>query len=424
MRLDVERVGLALGGVDVLRDVTLSVGPGTFVGLVGPNGAGKTSLLRTMNGALSPDTGTVRVGDDAVADLSSKATSRRVATVPQNASFAFDFTVREIVEMGRHPHRSRFGRPDDGDVVGRAMARTQVAALADRAVSDVSGGERQRVLLARALAQDAPVLLLDEPTASLDITHQVRTLDLVRGLVDEGGRTVVAAIHDLTLAARYCDELVVLGDGRVLDAGPPDDVLTGGALRDAFGEDAVVVRHPVTGTPLVTARSEGGPPRDASVHVVGGGGSATALLATLDDAGFDVSVGVVNEGDADCETARDLGLEVVTVPPFTSIDVAAREAGAEHVLRADVTVLADLELAAGTVPNLELAAESDRLVVVDGRPLDERYVDDAARHRYERLVERAATVPESDVLDAVLAALDGSPDHRVVEADTASRPGD
>jgi len=155
--------------------------------------------------------------------------------------------------MGRTPHQPRFGADPDGRAaVDRALERTDTDALADRPIGAVSGGERQRVLLARALAQETPALLLDEPTASLDINHQVRTLELVRGLVDEG-RTALAAIHDLDLAARFCDAIAVLADGRVLASGRPGDVLTESVVEAAFGVRAHVDENPATGTPRVTA---------------------------------------------------------------------------------------------------------------------------------------------------------------------------
>jgi iron complex transport system ATP-binding protein len=250
--VEFDGVGVTLGGSRILEDVSLSVSPGTFVGLVGPNGAGKTTLLRTANATLEPDAGTVRVGGRDVHGLPSRAVGRRVATVPQDTAVSFDFTVRQVVEMGRHPHRSRFGPDPDPDAVDRALARTGTEDLTERSIDGVSGGERQRAVIARALAQDAPALVLDEPTASLDVNHQVETLDLVAGLVDEG-RTAIAAIHDLNLAARYCDELALVAGGELVAHDEPEAVLTEKRLAEAFDADAVVVDHPVTGSPLVTA---------------------------------------------------------------------------------------------------------------------------------------------------------------------------
>ena len=255
--LAVDELRVRLGGTTVLDSIDATADRGRFVGLVGPNGAGKTTLLRTIAGAITPDAGRVTVDGQRIHNLSSKAASRLVASVPQDSTVAFEFDVRTVVEMGRNPHRSRFGGWTDADAaaVERALDRTDTRQFADRGITTLSGGERQRVLLARALAQDAPLLLLDEPTGSLDINHQVRTLDLVSDLVS-AGRTAIAAIHDLDLAARYCDELLVLSAGRVAAAGPPEAVLTESAIRDAFGADVVVSENPVTGTMSVTTLGE------------------------------------------------------------------------------------------------------------------------------------------------------------------------
>ena len=401
--IEIEGVTVRLGDAAVLEDVSATVDRGRFVGLVGPNGAGKTTLLRTVAGVIVPDAGTVRVGGEKIHGLSSRAASRRVAVVPQDTSLAFDFDVREVVSMGRTPHRSRFGGDESGaETVERALERTDIEHLADRSASEVSGGERQRVLLARALAQDAPVLLLDEPTASLDINHQVRTLELVRDLVREG-RTAVAAIHDLNLAAHYCDELLLLGDGRVLAAGPPADVLTEDHLRSAFGTRAAVTRHPVTGSVYVTALPEATAEADRGrVHVVGGGGSAARLLYLLSAAGFEVSAGALNEGDADLETARLLGIESVTVEPFAPVTEAAAGRVERLVGEATATVVADIEVSSGNLANLRAARVADALVLVEQRPFEERnYAGEEARRAYEALRERATVTTLDDAVGVV-----------------------
>jgi iron complex transport system ATP-binding protein len=252
--IEAEDVSVEFGRHRALDGVSLVAERGEFLALVGPNGAGKTTLLRTVNGIVDPTGGSVRVGGERVSGLSAKALARRVATVPQTTSLGFDFDVRAIVEMGRTPHRSRWSgeRERDREAIARALSRTRTEGLADRPVGELSGGERQRVLLARALAQETPALLLDEPTASLDINHQVTTLSLVRELVGEG-RVAVAAIHDLDLAARFCDRMALLTDGGLVAVGTPEEVLTPDRLHRAYGIRASVRENPVTGTPSVTA---------------------------------------------------------------------------------------------------------------------------------------------------------------------------
>nr|WP_272904893.1 heme ABC transporter ATP-binding protein [Halobacterium sp. TGN-42-S1] len=366
--MDVSGVDVELAGTQILSDVSATVSDGRLVGVVGPNGAGKSTLLRAMNGVVEPCAGTVLVDGDDVHELPSKAASRRIATVPQDTHVSFEFTVRQTVEMGRHPHQPRFGRDDDPEAVDRAMERAEVSQFADREVTSLSGGETQRVLLARALAQDTPVLLLDEPTASLDVNHQIRTLELVRGLADSDDRAVVAAIHDLDLAARYCDELVLVADGEVVDAGSPRSVLTPEAVRNAFDARVAVGTDPATGAPTVTplpdceGRDDDDDDLDARVHVLGGGDSAAPVVRDLVDAGAEVTVGPVVDGDTDHETARRFGVDCVTVQPFESPRGAA-EATARDFVDASDAVVAPAEAADWGV-NDDLRARADQCVVV------------------------------------------------------------
>lgn len=256
-RISAEGICVDLAGERVLKEVKTSA-KDSFVGVVGPNGAGKTTLLRTMNGVAEPDDGTVYVEDDEITSLSSQETARRVATLPQSTDVSFEFTVEQVVRMGRHPYASRFGgSTEDDEAVRDAMERVDVAAFADRSVHEVSGGERQRVLLARCLAQKADVVLLDEPTASLDVARAVETLSLVSSLVMEG-RTAVAAIHDLNLAARFCDELILLDDGIVVASGAPEEVINSENVEEVFGAPARVERNSATGAPRVTVLRENG----------------------------------------------------------------------------------------------------------------------------------------------------------------------
>jgi iron complex transport system ATP-binding protein len=356
-----QNLSVSFGGVQALDSVTLTVERGEIIGLVGPNGAGKTTLLSAINGLVEPTAGGVAVNGDAVDGLSSRELARRVATVPQETSLSFAFPVREVVAMGRTPYRSRFERVSETDRTHtqRAMERTGVTRFADRSIEKISGGERQRVILARALCQNAPALLLDEPTASLDINHRIRLLSLLREFIAEG-RAALCAIHDLSLAARFCDRLVLLADGRVLAAGAPETVLAEEHIEQAFDTAAAVTRHPVTGTVDVTATADR-PERDARVHVLGGGQIGARAIATLAGAGFSVSAGVLPNGDAALETARAHGAETITTEPFAPVSAHARERASQLVRTADVAVLAG-----PNEPNRTLAANAERLVVVDG----------------------------------------------------------
>ena len=236
-------------GKTLLDGVDLQADRGQLVGLIGPNGAGKTTLLRTISGILRHRHGSVRLEGSDLMSLSPRDVAATLALVPQIAPYTYGFTSIELVLMGRYPHLGRFeieGREDDR-IARDAMRLTETEQFSDRTLDTLSGGERQRVFVARALAQQPRILLMDEPTANLDVLHQLKVLDLVRQLVDDG-LTAVAAIHDLNMAARYCDKLVLLSDGRVLAEGTPGEVLTPETIESAFGVKSAVYQDPITGS--------------------------------------------------------------------------------------------------------------------------------------------------------------------------------
>lgn len=243
----------------VVKEVSLRVAEGGFVGIIGPNGSGKTTLLRLLAGTRTPRTGSVTLDGTAVASLSRSSIARRMAVVPQETHLAFEYSVLEVVLMGRYPHLGAFAveGPADIAIAREALASTGTLELETRPFSTLSGGEKQRVIIAAALAQihDArgSVLLLDEPTAALDLKYQLEVGALLRTLHDERGLAVVISTHDLNFAASVCRTLVMLKQGRVIATGPVDDVLTPARIRELYDVDAEVIRHPRTGHLTVTA---------------------------------------------------------------------------------------------------------------------------------------------------------------------------
>ena len=247
--ISAENVTYEVEGEALLRGVSLRADQGQLIGLIGPNGAGKTTLLRSMSGILRNYGGAIRLEGADLKSLSSRDLAGSVALVPQIAPYAHGFTAIELVLMGRYPYLSRFqieGKEDDR-IARDAMRMTGIERFADRTLDTLSGGERQRVFVARALAQQPRILLLDEPTSNLDVLHQLKVLGLVRQLVDDG-LTAVAAIHDLNMAARYCDELVLLSGGRVLAVGLPYEVLSPQLIESAFGVKSAIYKDPITGS--------------------------------------------------------------------------------------------------------------------------------------------------------------------------------
>ena len=263
MSLELRELCVDIAGRRIVSGISLRVADGGFAGLLGPNGSGKSTILKAIYRVHRPVSGRILVNGSDLHQMRPRLAARRVAVVAQENLIDFGFTVREMVMVGRTPHKGPFDR-DDGDdraIVQDAMDRTGCADLAGRTFLSLSGGEKQRVLIARALAQGADHLILDEPTNHLDIRYQISVLELVAGL----GVTVLAALHDLNLAALFCDTVHVLAEGSLIAAGTPADVITPENVRAAYGADVLIIDHPDTGTPqllprrLADASPPGGP---------------------------------------------------------------------------------------------------------------------------------------------------------------------
>jgi len=259
MKLEVENVLWGADGRKILRGVSLEVGAGEVVGLIGPNGSGKTSLLRCVYKVLKPQAGLISLGEEDVLRTSVRRMARRTAVVPQETPGEFDFTVREIVAMGRSPHKGLFEREtaEDREIVEDSLTRVGMLPFTDRQFRTLSGGEKQKVLVARALAQRASLLVLDEPTNHLDVGHQLEILGLVKSL----RVSTLAALHDLNLAALFCDRIYVLSGGEVFASGTPDGVLRPELIQTVYGVASEVRTHPATGKPHVAFLPESLRPR-------------------------------------------------------------------------------------------------------------------------------------------------------------------
>lgn len=245
-------IHVELGGATILSNVELTVRRGEVVGLVGPNGAGKSTLVRVVTGMLRPAAGDVAVALEALEALPRRELARRVAVVQQLPEAPATMRVRDLVVLGRHPHLGLLARESrhDFDVADAAMRRAGCDQFADRDLGSLSGGERRRAFIARALAQEAPLLLLDEPTSNLDAHAQVEILELVAELA-AGGAGVLLIVHDLTLAAAYCDRIVLLDRGEVVAEGAPSEVVTSEHVQRVYGGGVTVLPHPASGAPVV-----------------------------------------------------------------------------------------------------------------------------------------------------------------------------
>ena len=394
----------------VVTDAVLEVHPGEVLGLVGPNGAGKSTLLRAVTGDAELFAGTITLAGRDVAELSSAVRARLVGVVPQQVSAAFSVSAREFVAMGRHPHIARFSAPGEHDVavVERALTLTDTARLADTPTDQLSGGDLQRLALAQALAQEPRVLLLDEPTSHLDLNHRLQVLDLVRDLAREQGLGILAVFHDLDLAARYSDRIAVVASGRLSTAGAPADVITTATVREVFGVRAVVGLDPVTGTVSVTPVLRDGAVATGArgrVLVIGGSGAGAGLMRRFVLAGWSVSAGALNSGDADQILALALGIEYPLIPPFAPLDAAASGNVDELASAADAIVVSEVPFGHGNVGNLRAAVKaclSGTTLILVGDIEDRDFTGGEARRLWSQAVD-AGCVCVRDAAAAQLA---------------------
>jgi iron complex transport system ATP-binding protein len=405
---------VAYGARVALAGVDLDVPAGQFLALAGPNGSGKTTLLRAVLGLVETGAGTIELFGAPAESLRVADRARRLAWVPQEESPRDDVRLADYVLYGRYAYRGALDAEtaEDRAIAARALAEVGLTDRAADGILSLSGGERQRAVLARALAQTAPILLLDEPTAHLDVGHQLDLFGRVRRLARERRVTIVAAVHDLNLAARFADRIVVLSHGRLVADGPPEAVLTAELLARVWGIVADLRRDPRSGIPylipqtLLTAPGTG-PPALGPVHVVGGGGSASPILGRLTDEGYRLTAGVLPLLDSDADTAAALSVPTAVEAPFAPIGAVAWQRNLELLRGARAIVVAPFPVGPSNLENLEgLRPLRGRVpIALCARPpISERdFTGGRAAAAYAQLRDGGAE--EVDDLDALVAWL-------------------
>jgi iron complex transport system ATP-binding protein len=382
----------------IFSGLSLSLEGGEVLGLIGPNSSGKTTLLKLMDGLLQPQRGRILLEERNLEQIPRAQVARKIAVVPQAMEVPFSFTVGEIVLMGRAPYLTRFGweKQKDLDVAREAMALTDVAGLGDRTFWELSQGEKQRVLIARALAQEPRIILLDEPTSHLDINHQVEINELIRGLNLQKGLTVLHISHDLNLAAEYCHRIVLLHQGSVFSAGVPSEVITEENIRRVYETKVLVEKNPLSGAPRITLLGKGkmeqpGPQR--TVHIICGEGSGVDSARRLLLRGYRVSLGVLNTGDTDQKIGKTLGLPMALEGPFSSISERGMEENRKLIEKADLVLVERFHVGPGNRDNLRAALEAlekGKKVIVLENNLEYDFTGGEAKAYYRRLKERGA----------------------------------
>ena len=358
----------------IVKSVSCSFAEGSFTGIIGPNGSGKTTLLKAFSRVI-PSSGILELDGKAVSDYTPAELGMALGFVPQDEGRPFPYTVLQVVLMARYARTSRFSAltPVDYDRCCRALDETGIAHLKDRSIRALSGGEWQRVLIARALAQDTRVLLLDEPTSHLDLSHQTDILSLMRRLAGSGS-TIIGIFHDLNLAALFCDRLIMIQDGRLVADDTPARVLTPEKIRAVYGADVAVSCHPATGRIFLMplASGNGSSEQVSSLHilVISGGGSGADLLHFLSGRGFRLSAGILAATDTDYLAAKALEIPCIAVMPFSQIPAHSLEKLKTALHHADRIIFSGHPVGPGNLPVLLALRDADPARIIIHLPAD------------------------------------------------------
>lgn len=365
--VEVENLKYEINSKSIIDGISLSVDRGEFVGLIGPNGSGKTTLMRLIDNIISATSGQVRLNRTLLKNLDPKRIAQSVAYMPQDSDIGFDFPVIDLVLFGRYPYQARLKREtqEDMEIARRMLAYVGLGGFDQRLVSELSGGEKQLVFFAKILAQEADLLLLDEPTSNLDIKHQDQIFSMASELTREK-KAVIAAVHNLNVAAKYCSRLILLKDGKLVADGSPAAVLRSDILDPVYEVRTSTSINISTGSLSVSVIPRQRGEYGHRIHIIGGAGSAINLTRDLFRSGCQITGGIGHAYDSDEKLWKSLDIVSYTVPAFSKISEGDIEKARRLVEDADLTILCSFPVGTGNVGNLKLAQHARRLVVLEG----------------------------------------------------------
>jgi len=356
--INIKELTFQYGSETILDGISINIKPESFISIIGPNGSGKSTLLKNISAILKPSEGMIYLEEHNISHLSAREIARKMAVVPQETIMEYRFSAFDIVLMGRSPHIQRFQSEsfEDYKIAKNSMEATDTWRFKDRFINELSGGERQRVIIARALTQEPKIILLDEPTAFLDIQHQMEILELLCKLNRENGLTVVVVLHDINLAARFSNYMLLLKEGRVIAEGTPEEVITNEIIKQSYGIEVVIKKNPFAGTPYVipiTGVKNNKTIKNIRVHVICGGGTGGTLIQKLVEEGYEISTGVLNIGDSDWELSKLLDINIIEEAPFVGISDEIHKKHLSMIDDSNVIILSSIPLGYGNLKNLE-----------------------------------------------------------------------
>ncbi|MCD6493170.1 MAG: ABC transporter ATP-binding protein [Archaeoglobaceae archaeon] len=402
MILEVKNVRVKLGSIEALKDITFKIEKNEIVALLGPNGSGKSTILRTIFGIIKPYVGAVYLDFKNIEKFDFRQIAKRIGYLPQENPET-NLRVIDIVMLGRTPHLNGFKQPSkkDLEIALNALKSVGMNGFKNRKFSELSGGERQKVMIARVFAQQPEILLLDEPTAHLDISSQIEVMELVSKKVNEGLAAIIA-IHDINLATSFCNRILMVKDGKIVRAGKPEEVISRSTIKEVFNADVDVKKFggKIYVVPKMKTRNN----KNRLIHVICGGGSGTEIIYKLSEKGYRISAGVLNVLDSDWQAVMDVEGILIDEAPFSPISNEAYEKNIKWIEKSDAVILTNLSVGIGNILNLKAAlkaAEEKKMFVINKTPFKERnFVGKEADELYRLILEKSRVFKnEEEVLD-------------------------
>ena len=377
----------------VLRDVSFQITKGEYVALIGSNGTGKSTLIKCVSGLLPLEGGEMQICGKDLRRLKARERARMVAVVPQSYYVDYGFTVEDIVMMGRNPYidlRHRESKKDR-EIAERAMELTKTTQFRDRLYNELSGGERQRVILARAITQQPQIILLDEPTSALDLHHQIEVMELIRDLNEKEQITVMAVLHDINLASRFCSRIVILKDGKVKADGTPQEVINRDEMEALYDMKLFVKNNPLLGKPEIIpirVMDETPASKPKRIHVICGEKGGVRLLEQLVNMGHHVTAGVLNQGSDDNEICDYLGIRHIEIGAFQPVRPENQAKNLELMRDADAVLVADIPFGEANIRNLDGLEEVKGELYVHENVVNQDFTGGKVQERLEEIRKR------------------------------------
>ncbi|MHB1346647.1 MAG: ABC transporter ATP-binding protein [Candidatus Humimicrobiaceae bacterium] len=408
--ISVKNLRFSYDSIPILKNLNFEIKKNSFISILGPNGAGKSTVVNLMSKVLTGYDGEILIEGSNIRDLNQIEIAKKIAVVPQSTSIGFNFSVFETVLLGRYPYLSRFKSEsqEDFEIVKEVMKLTRTEIFKDKNYNELSGGEKQRVIIAQTLVQNSPIIILDEPTSHLDINFQIEFMELFFSLFKNHNKTIIGIFHDINLAIQYSEKIMLLKDGDIFSFGSVEEVITRANMMSVFNSDVYIGKNPFTGKLYVSPNFnlKLSAPNEIikeaiKVHVIGGGGAASPILNRLHNSGYIVSTGVVNNLDSDLDTAEQLGITFINEAPFSPISEEAYLRNLELIKASDFVILPCVEFGNGNFLNLSAAAEAVKLgkkvIVINTTDIDSRdYVDGRAIRLYSEILSGDAVVLNSN----------------------------